>query len=64
MGELKAMLQEMAGWLRKPFSTDMPIGQILLLFVLFIVVAHIVTDGLRVLSAWTIQAAENVASVA
>ena len=58
---LKETAQEMGDWLSQPFKRDMPISQLLLIFILFIIVAFIVFDMLRILQAWSAVAVETVA---
>lgn len=58
---LQETAQEMGGWLSQPFKRDMPISQLLLIFILFLIVAFIVFDMLRILKAWSTVAVETVA---
>ncbi len=58
---LKQTAQEMGDWLSQPFRRDMPISQLLLIFILFIIVAFIVFDMLRILQSWSAVAVEAVA---
>ena len=52
MDAIKGLYQDMGDWLTQPFRRDMPISQLLLIFVLFLIVAFIVYDALRILKAW------------
>lgn len=52
--------REMGDWLSQPFKRDMPISQLLLIFILFLIVAFIVFDMLRILKAWSETAVETV----
>lgn len=54
------MAQEMGDWLSQPFKKDMPISQLLLIFILFLIVAFIVFDMLRILKAWSETAVDTV----
>lgn len=60
MEALKSLYQEMGDWLSHPFKRDMPISQLLLIFVIFVIVALIVYDGVRILKSWMEAAAETV----
>ena len=51
---------DMKDWLSRPFSRDMPISQILLVFILFLIVAFIVYDMLAILKSWMESATEVV----
>lgn len=46
---INGMFQEMGDWLSHPMKKDMPMAQILLLFVLFVVIAYIVYDAINIL---------------
>lgn len=61
MEGIKSMYQEMSDWLSSPFRRDMPIGQLLLIFVLFCIAAFIVFDMMRILKTWVDGAAEVIA---
>lgn len=50
----------MGDWLSQPFKKDMPISQLLLIFILFLIVAFIVFDMLRILKAWSETAVDTV----
>jgi hypothetical protein len=54
------LYREMRDWLSKPFTEDMPISRLLLIFILFLIVAFIVWDALRILKDWTENATEAV----
>ena len=58
---LKQTAQDMGDWLSQPFRRDMPISQLLLIFVLFLIVAFIVFDMLRILKSWSEATVEAVA---
>lgn len=58
MEAIKSLYQDMGGWLSSPFKKDMPISQLLLIFVLFLIVAFIVFDMLRILKSWMEVAAD------
>lgn len=58
MEAIKSLYSDMGDWLSAPFKRDMPIGQLLLIFVLFLIVAFIVYDMLRILKAWMEAATE------
>lgn len=62
MDTIKGLYQDMADWLTHPFKRDMSIGQLLLIFVLFIIVAFIVFDSLRILKSWMDAAVDTTAS--
>jgi len=63
MEAVKGLYSDMGNWLSSPFKKDMPISQLLLIFVLFIIVAFIVFDMLRILKSW-MEAATEVAAEA
>ena len=58
MDWFKTLYQDAEGWLTHPFKKDMSVGQLLLIFVLFLIVAFIVFDMLRILKAWMDSATE------
>lgn len=58
------LYREMGDWLSKPFTEDMPISRLLLIFILFLIVAFVVWDALRILKDWTENAVETVSSAA
>lgn len=64
MGWLSNLYGDMGDWLSSPFKKDMPIGQLLLIFVLFFIVAFIVYDMLRILKSWMETTAESVVEIA
>jgi hypothetical protein len=60
MDAIKSLYSDMGGWLSQPFKREMPISQLLLIFVLFLIVAFIVFDMLRILKSWMDAATEVV----
>lgn len=58
MEAVKGLYSDMGNWLSKPFRQDMPISQLLLIGVLFLIVAFIVWDMLRILKSWMDAATE------
>lgn len=60
MEALRDLYQEMSDWLSSPFKKDMPIGQLLLIFVLFLIVAFIVWDALKILQDFMKETTETV----
>jgi hypothetical protein len=58
MEAVKSLCSDMGDWLSSPFKRDMPISQLLLIFVLFLIVAFIVYDMLRILKSWMDAATE------
>ncbi len=63
MQQFTAMYQQMMGWLSKPLREDIPVYKLFLVFLLFIIVAYIVFDMLRILKAWS-ELAVDAASAA
>lgn len=56
MGAVATILGDVKESLSKPLREDMPLSQILLVFVLFFIVAYIVYDMLTILKQWAAQA--------
>jgi len=52
MDAVTNLVDNAGDWLSHPFKKDMPISQLLLIFILFLIVAFIVFDMLRILKSW------------
>lgn len=46
------MLNDIKDWLSRPFSEDMPMGELLLWFVIFLVVAFVVWDTHQIIKGF------------
>ncbi len=58
---MREFIGEVKEGLQKPLRPDMPISTLLLIFVLFLVVAFVVFDTLKLIQQWAAQAASAVA---
>lgn len=64
MDSIKQLFSEMWDWISKPFKEDLPVPQLALVVVLFIIAAFILYDGLRILKSWMDTAADAVEAAA
>jgi hypothetical protein len=58
--DMGAMFKEFGDWMTYPFRQNMSIPKLVLFIVLFLVVAYVIHDSLRILKAWTLTAVETV----
>lgn len=56
---MKEFVTEFKDGLNKPISRDMPLSKIIMIFILFLVIAFIVFDTLKLIQQWAAQAASQ-----
>jgi hypothetical protein len=59
MGDISTMFGEMWDWLSSPFKKSLPLPQLALVIVAYVIIAFILYDGVKILGQWMKQAAET-----
>ncbi len=53
------MFNDLIGSVKRPFTKEMPLSSLLLFIALFLILAWVAYDGLRILSSWVASAAQQ-----
>jgi len=63
MSEISQMFSDMWDWLSSPFRKDLPLPQLALVIVVYIILAFVLYDSVKILGQWMKQAADAVPEI-
>ena len=63
MENISQMFSDMWDWLSSPFRKDLPLPQLALVIVVYIILAFVLYDSVKILGQWMKQAAEAVPEI-
>jgi hypothetical protein len=63
MDQIQSMFSDMWDWLSSPFRKDLPISQLALIIVVYVIIAFILYDSVKILGQWMAQAGEVAADI-
>lgn len=63
MNELETMFSNMWEWLSSPFRKDLPLPQLALVIIAYVIIAFILYDSVKILGQWMKQAGEAAAEI-
>ena len=63
MDNITQMFSDMWDWLSSPFRKDLPLPQLALVIVVYIILAFVLYDSVKILGQWMKQAAETATEI-
>lgn len=63
MEQLNSMFSDMWDWLSSPFRKDLPLPQLALVIVVYVILAFVLYDSVKILGQWMKQAGETASEI-